>query len=241
MPRKKKDFSKKVMERIEKEEVKMRPKAYFVLGSVLLGTGLAIALLLAAMFTNFVFFRLRMHAPLSYLRLGTLGLKPFLANLPIVPLLISLLSIIAGLKLIKKYDISYKKSFTGIVIGIVTFSLVLGFVIDRIGLNERLGKVRPFQPLVHQRLPKDGWVMGEVIEVYNQALLLLTPEGREVKVQWGEETKISDTEKLSIGTRVHAIGKWDEDTFIAKGIVVGKHHQPGNVKGLMFQKGRRLR
>lgn len=119
MPKNKKsakgqDLTKKIMKEIRQKKVKMRPRIYFIAGSLLLSIGLAGTTILAIFFINLVLFRLRIHQPFGFLILGRPGLRPFLLTFPWLSLLVALGGIIGGRALLKKYDISYKKKLLGI-------------------------------------------------------------------------------------------------------------------------------
>lgn len=224
MPKSKKktDLSKKVMGQIHKKHVKMHPRLYFVLGSLLLGIGLAGAVVLATIFINLAFFRLRIHGPLGYLWFGGFGLKPFLATFPWLPLLIAIGGILSGLVLLRRYDISYKKSFLALVIGLVALVLTTGFLLDYIGLNERMERLRPLRPLYPPQFAGKDWVTGEIIEVGGDELIIVTPEEREVTIKLEKRTLLPFGGDFKEGERIRAIGKWQDDVFVAIGIGKGR-------------------
>ncbi len=124
-----KDLSKQVLQEIKKREVKMRPRLYFAFGSILLGLGLAGAIITAIFFLNLFVFRLRVLGPLNCLRLTTF---------PWTVLLASMVGIVAGLALLKRFEFSYRKNFLVLVIVLITVIGVLGFLLDRVGFNERV-------------------------------------------------------------------------------------------------------
>lgn len=149
------DLSKKVMQEIKRRGIKMRPRLYFVFGSVLLGLGLAGAILTAVFFLNLFVFRLRILGPLGYLRLGRPGLLPFIVSFPWTVLLVSVVGIAAGLALLKRYEFSYKKNFLVLAIVLITVIGVLGFLLDRIGFNERVAPRRHMRPFYRHYLDED--------------------------------------------------------------------------------------
>ena len=134
------------MREIKKREVRMRPRLYFVGGSILLGLGLAGAIITAIFFLNIFVFRLRILGPLNCLRLTTF---------PWTVLLASVVGIVVGLALLKRFEFSYRKNFLVLVIVLITVVAVLGFLLDRIGFNERVAPhphMRRFYK--HQTLPQ---------------------------------------------------------------------------------------
>lgn len=149
------DLSQKVMQEIKRRGLKMRPRLYFVLGSVLLGLGLTGAILTAVFFLNLFVFRLRLLGPLSYLRLGRPGILPLVTTIPWAVLLVSLVGIAAGLTLLKRYEFSYKKNFLVLAIVLVVVVAVLGFLLDRVGFNERVAPHPPMRRFYRNYFDKD--------------------------------------------------------------------------------------
>ncbi len=133
----------------------MRPRIYFVLGSILLGLGLAGTVACSAFFINLILFTFKTHHPFVFLILGRHGLRPFLLTFPWLPFLVAFLGIWGGSRLLKKYDISYKKNFWGLVIVLLIAILVLGFLIHRSNINPRLGKIRPLRGFYQSQLPEE--------------------------------------------------------------------------------------
>jgi len=223
MPKTKKeaDLSQKVMEQIKKEKVKMRPRVYFLVGSVLLGVGLAGAIIGAILFFNLAFFRMRIHGPFSFLMFGEFGFRPFLATFPWLPLFMSLAAILAGIILLKHYDISYKKSFLVLAIALAVLVLTMGFVLDKIGLNERLERAGPLPPFYPSNFTNQDWVMGEIIEIKEEELVITTPRGEEVRIFRQEETLLPFGGDFKVGERIRAVGEWQGEVFVAKGIGKG--------------------
>lgn len=152
------------MKQIKKRKLKMRPKIYFVAGSLLLGIGLAGTTMLAIFFVNLVLFKLRIHRPFGFLILGRSGLRPFLLTFPWLSLLAALGGIIGGRALLKKYDISYKKSFWGLMIGLIALVLVLAFLLSRTGINEKMKRVPRLKRFYQSQLTdKEKQILREKI------------------------------------------------------------------------------
>lgn len=235
--KKKRDLSQKVMKQIHKEKVKMRPRFYFIAGSILLGIGLTGAILGAILFINLTFFRMRIHGPLGFLWFGRFGFRPFLATFPWVFLLIAIAGILGGLALLRRHDISYKKSFLGLVIALVVLVLIMGFVLDRIGFNERLERIKPLRPFYPGRFTNQDWVIGEIIKVEDKEITVSTPDGEEVKILRDEKTLLPFGGDFEVGDRIRAVGEWRDDVFVAKGIGKGELHWRVRPKGI---KGRKM-
>lgn len=218
--KKEKDLSKQVMKEIKQKDIKMRPKLYFVAGSLLLGAGMAGAIVLAMFFTHLVMFRLRVHAPFAFLQLGQPGLRAFLVNLPWRPLLLTIGGLAGGISLLRRYEISYKKSFLVLVIGLVALVFTFGFLLDQIRPEKRLAGLRPIRPLYEARFKGHDWVVGEVREVKEGELTVQTPEGKEVIVVWDEKTRMPLGVDFQKGDQIRAVGEWQNGSLKTKGIVV---------------------
>ncbi|MCR4329033.1 MAG: hypothetical protein NUV65_00630 [Candidatus Roizmanbacteria bacterium] len=146
------DIEKAVMAQVRSNKVTMKPRWYFIVGSLFMMIGL-IALSIGAVFlTNLTLFLLREHGPMGQLRLQFL-LDTFSWWIPTL----AVVGIVFGVWILKKYDFSYKKNFLLITVGFVLSIIVAAFVIDSIGLNEmwaRQGMMRRFyQRIENQNVP----------------------------------------------------------------------------------------
>lgn len=137
---KKINIAEAVMEKIEKKEVTMTPKIHFVLGSVMMGVGLAGSMLGLSFLTHLILFRMRVDRPIGILIEGGQGMAP-LAHFPWVALTTFLLLTYLGVLLVRQYEFSYRRSLWGIVIAGLTFLVVLGVLMDRVGVEKELQKV----------------------------------------------------------------------------------------------------
>ena len=133
-----------VMEKIEKGEVKMTPKYYFVVGSVLVGVGLAGSMMGISFLTHIILFRMRADRPIFMLMEREHGMAPVM-NFPWLMFGFFLALTFLGIKFLKQYEISYKRNLRGILIAGMTFVVVLGCLMDRMGVERELQKVPTFR------------------------------------------------------------------------------------------------
>ena len=146
---KKVNFEKEVMSKIISGKIAMRPKWYFVLGSVFSIVGLAALSIMSVFSVNIILFLLRRHGPMAQWRLEVM-----LESFPLWIPLLAIAGIGMGVWLLRKYDFSYKKNFPVIVIGFVISIIIVGFIIDRLGLNDlwsRGGMMRKFYQGIETR------------------------------------------------------------------------------------------
>lgn len=145
MPDKKKvrpedKVSLEVMEMIRHDEVKMRPRAYFVLGSILVGVGLVLSILLGAILLHAIRFHLLMMEKVF----GLPWWVKVYALLHLFPW--SLLFFLAGLLglgmyLLNKYEFTYKQGLLAVLIGFGSGIVVLSLLIHRIGVDQQIRRV----------------------------------------------------------------------------------------------------
>ena len=128
------DLVDQVMDQILADEVKMKPKVYFLAGSVLMALGLSVFFLLAVFFFSHFFFHLSLVGLGDVWRLRSfshvvLQIVPWW-SLPLAAFFISL-----GAWMIHRYDISYKKDFKFVVLTLVVSAIVFGWLLNFLGVN----------------------------------------------------------------------------------------------------------
>ena len=128
------------MSQVKSGQITMKPRWYFVIGSLLLFGGV-VALSVGAVFlVNLTVFSLRSHGPMASWRLQLM-----LESFPWWAPALAATGVILGVNLLKKYDFSYKKNFKLIIISFVLAVLATGFMLDKLGLNDywqRRGRMR---------------------------------------------------------------------------------------------------
>lgn len=234
-----------VMEKIRSGKVTMRPRAFFILASVILGIGFAGSIMLAVFFLHVALFRFRIHAPLGFLLFGGPGLRPFFTTFPLIPLLLAASGLFGGMYLLRKYDFSYRKNFAGLVVLLSTAILTLGFLLDSTGLGERIGHARYLRGVYQTEFVGQDWVVGEVMAAGGQELTLITPDGEDVQVSRDETTLLPFGADFREGDVVRVVGEWEDGIFIARGINIGGGHmgrgmfenRQGEGRGIRFRKG----
>jgi hypothetical protein len=223
---KKTEMAQKVMKEIDKKSIRMKPRIFFVVSSLFLSFGLFLSIALASFLINIMSFRLRVHAPFEYLKFGRHGYLPFFHIFPWPMLILAIASIIIGIIIIRKYDISYKKSFLGIAVGLIIFAIIFGIVIDKTGFNERASKFPPMREMYHRESVGPDWLAGKIIQVSERQLTLLTPFEKKIIVRWDEDTLFPLGSDFIEDQQVRIIGQWRGEEFIAKGIDVGNYKFP---------------
>jgi len=147
-----------VMDRIHQGKIKMRPRVYFVIGSLLTFIGLVTSMLTSVFLVGLMRFSFRSHGPMGEYRLDQL-----LSNFPWWTAVIAIMGLVIGIWLLRRYDFSYKISFKVIIVGVVSAIIVAGLLIDMTGLNDALLRRGPMQGMMKQYFqenniqPSPGW------------------------------------------------------------------------------------
>ena len=145
MTKQKINIENKIMDKVLSGEVKMKPKWYFILGSVISYIGLTGSIIGAIFFTNLTIFLIKKKGP------GTGRIQILIDSFPIWIPILALLLFILGIWLLRKYDFSYKKNFLSIIIVLLTAVFLSAQIIDLLGLNDIWSKRGPMKCLYHEQ------------------------------------------------------------------------------------------
>ena len=136
------DFEKAIMAKVKSNEISMKPRWYFVLGSLFMVAGIVGISIGAVFLTNITLFLLRQHGPM-----GEWRLQSMIQSFPLWVPLLAVVGIFFGIVLLRKYDFSYKKNFLMVIIGFILSIVLTAFLMDFMGLNDiwaRQGPMRRF-------------------------------------------------------------------------------------------------
>jgi len=143
------NFEKEIMSKVASGRISMKPKWYFVLGSFFSIVGLIAFSIMSVFLVNIILFLLRKHGPMGQWRI-----EMMLESFPIWIPVLAVLSIFMGIWLLNKYDFSYKKNFSTIILGFIASIVIAGFFIDQMGLNDvwsRKGMMRNFYQRIENK------------------------------------------------------------------------------------------
>lgn len=144
-----KNITDTIMDQIKHNEIKMRPKAYFVFGSILTFIGLVSSIVFSIFLFGLIRFSLRSHGPM-----GDYRLDQILSNFPWLAVVLAIIGLITGILLLSKYDFSFKFNFKIIIIGFILSIIVGGWVTDIIGLNDVLIRKGPMKGIMRNHYLK---------------------------------------------------------------------------------------
>lgn len=119
-----------VMNKVLSGKVKMKPRWYFVAGSVLSFAGLVGLIVGAVFLTNLTIFLVRKQGP------GTGKILSMLESFPLWIPFLALVFVVVGIVLLKKYDFSYKNNF-GLIVAVLIIAIILSTkLIDYLGFDK---------------------------------------------------------------------------------------------------------
>jgi len=129
----------KIMEQVLSGKVRMKPRWYFILGSVLSFAGLTGMIIGAVFLTNLTLFLIRKQGP------GTGRINMMLESFPLWVPLLALAFVILGILVLKRYDFSYKKNFPFVAGTLVAAIILSALIINLSGLNDIWSKRGPIR------------------------------------------------------------------------------------------------
>jgi len=139
------------MNQIHDGKMKMRPRAYFIAGSILTFVGLVSSVVISVFLIGLIRFSLRSHGPMANYRLNQI-----LSSFPWWAPVLAIIGLIAGIWLLRKYDFSFKFNFKMVIMGFILAIIVGGWIIDSIGLNDILIRRGPMRGIMRQYIQNDN-------------------------------------------------------------------------------------
>lgn len=128
------------MDQIRKGQIKMRPRIYFIIGSVLTFLGLTFSIFTSVFLISLFKFSWRTYGPMADYRVDRM-----LSIFPWWLLVIAIMALIIGIWLIRHYSFSYKVNFKLIIIGFIVTVLLVSWLIDLTRIDDNLMKHRPMR------------------------------------------------------------------------------------------------
>ncbi|MEI8175199.1 MAG: hypothetical protein WCG28_04590 [bacterium] len=139
-----KDITENVMGQIHQGKAKMKPRIYFIVGSILTLVGLVSSVVVSTFLIGLIRFSLRTHGPMGQYRFDQMT-----SNFPWWTIILAILGLVIGIWLIRQYDFSYKKNPWIIVTGFILAIIVAGYVVDMTGLNDTMFKYGPMRGMMN--------------------------------------------------------------------------------------------
>ncbi len=134
------DVEQLIMERIRSQEIKMKPKWWFALGSIISLIGIAGSLLGAVFLVHLAIFSSKQHGPMGEVRFQFM-INSFPWWIPVIAIIL----LIVGIYLLHKSTSLYKHNIIMITIIITILTLIAGMILSQSGLGEKYFHVGPLR------------------------------------------------------------------------------------------------
>lgn len=144
-------IEKNIMNKIQKGNVKMRPKIYFILGTILSLIGIITSFIV----TTFIFGIIRFYLRSSNGKMAEYKLNLLLENFPWWMIFIAIASLTLGIYLFKKYKYLYKIKTIYLILGFILTTILAGILIDISGFNDVLYKRGYIRQFIQQNQTQD--------------------------------------------------------------------------------------
>lgn len=226
-----------IMGKIKTGQVKIRSKYVFLAEKLGLGTAFALSVLLSILLFNLILFYLKETDNLKYLSFGKFGLFAFLESFPYLLVVVFIILIVLSGYLITRSDVSYKKPFGYLAIGLVVFIMLFGGILTYTNLGKefeaRARQGGPAQMLLHPMMnERDNGVAGVVFEKGEDYLILQTPQG----LKTVDLKDLKDVPEIEKGQFIIAVGKKNGNDFKVEKIkVINKEDLPAINRGIEFK------
>ena len=215
----------RVLNKLENSQVKMRPKAYFVLRTILIALAIIVIALFALYLTSFIVFALRASGLWYLPKFGFNGIGALITLLPWLLILIAVLLIIVMEMLVKYFAFAYRRPILFSMLGIIVLVLLGGLMIDRTQFHANL-----FQKAQERRLPIAGELYrnfgaakfqdvhrGTVSEITTKGFLIETRGGQTLTILVTSNTRLFEA-NIKKDDVIVIMGKRDNNTVQALAI-----------------------
>lgn len=213
-----------ILEKIKK--VKMRPKSYFILRTIIFILGLVFAFLFTIFLASFIVFALRASGVWYFSAFGFRGLRLFFASFPWVLLIFAILLIVLLEVFARKFSLVYRKPLLYSILGIIMIVILIGFAVGHTSMHFQL-----FRRAQEGRLPIMGHMyksdfvelphnvcIGNVLNIVNEGFQVETQNGEILAVIVSSETCLSAEENIKKDDLLIIMGERKDSTIEAMGI-----------------------
>ena len=132
-----------VMSQIQTNQIKMKPKIFFIVGSVFTFIGLVASMMTSVFLVGLLNFSLRSHGPMGQYRFENL-----LLNFPWWTTIFAFISLLIGILIMRKYDFAHKIKPLHLIVGLILAVIIAGWLIDLTGINDSLSRKGPMQGMM---------------------------------------------------------------------------------------------
>ncbi len=216
----------KVLGKLKSGKVKMKPKACFILKTLLIILGIVAIAFFVLYLISFIAFVLRVSGIWFLPGFGFHGIRPFFVSMPWLLILTVALLIVVLEILVRHFAFSYRRPILYSVLAIVAFALLASFIIGKTQFHSGL-----FLRAQERRLPIAGEFYrgfgmpkfhdvhpGIVSEITDDGFIIETREGQALTVIVVSETRFPFGTGIKESDAVMVLGKEDNGAIQASDI-----------------------
>lgn len=229
-----------IMGKIKSGQVKLKSKYVFLAEKLGMGTAFTLSIILSVLLFNLIFFYLKETDNIKYLSFGMFGVFAFLESFPYLLVIAFTILIVLSGYLLTKSDVSYKKPFGYLAIGMVALIMIFGGILTYTNLGQNFEKearkgnesaMMFLRPLTEIR---NSGIVGVVFEKGEDYLIIQAPQG----LRRVETKDVEGTTDIKKDQFIIAVGKGEDFNFKATKIkVVDKNDMPSIGRGIDFKFG----
>lgn len=217
----------KILEKIKKGKIKMKPKSYFVLKTFLFASSIVFTFAITIFLASFIIFLLRASGVFNFPAFGFRGVGMFFTSLPWLLVLFVIIFIIVLEVVAKRFSVVYRRPLVYSILGIIVIILLLGIFVARTPMHSKLfkdvqeGRLPIAGPFYREHFirPPENVYFGKVLSVIDNGFEIETKEGKSFSVVISSETRLFQSIKyIKEGDTVIVIGDKDNSTIEAVGI-----------------------
>ena len=233
------DMKQIILDKIEQDEVAMRPHWQFVLQGVALITAVVFAIGVLVYVASFVLYILQWSGAVYAPQFGTYGLVAFVLTIPWRLALVGLILLALIHVLVKRFAFSYHRPFLYTIVGVLVFTFVSALFIAQTSVHDQVRARMTDQPLpllaslYETDRPAELLTFGTIVDVAGDTYVLETATGELLTVITTKRTRLSRT--LEHNTQVIVLGERIEGTITARGIRPSDQ-VPGRVRAIREQR-----
>ncbi len=203
---------KRVLEQVRNGRVKMRPKSYFILRTILVVLIVCLVALFVLYLVSFIVFNLRTSGVWFLPKFGFGAMGVFFRSLPWLLIVIALVLIIVLEVFVKRFPFAYRRPILYSVLGIILLAFLGSFLIAKTPFHPEL-----FWRAREGRLPMMGGFYGglglpKLADVHQGIVIGITDEGFSIETPRGELlTVVATSTDIQENDRVVVLGKRDDN------------------------------
>jgi len=215
-----------IANKIKKGEMTMRSKLSILLEKMSVNGSLTMLFGLLVIIAGFVFYWVNSNNDLIFGGYGQYGLTSFFQSFPYIFVVVFILIFIFLIKIFRKFDFSYKKPFTIILLFILTGILLVGWISIKQPIGQKFYQ-REGRRFRMNTIKSANTVYGTVVYLEKDLIVIQGEDDKQIVIKINSETHFPFGQPKK-GDIIRSVGIWKGSEFIAVGVRVFDDSNYGN-------------